>query len=397
MLNFFKRFYQTKKSENSNPNYTLTMDSVTVNDQVETNTLNKKVDIIATLLQKHPSQSHAISCIMGAFCGDAIGATLEFYKGQFTPEVVDEALKLEGGGVFGVGPGQITDDSELALCMMRALAESNGVLDLNNIAKWYGKWYTSAPFDIGNTIRAAVSKAILNFDKPADSMRQGTIGNKNSQSNGSLMRITPICIWGRLLPKDQFMKAVREESHLTHYNETANDISVAFACMIRYLLLNQGDYKGAFNECIETIKELQNKELMEWVSIFDKEDVVNHLPRANYSIGSAKIAFLYSLYFLKNNYSYTTAMKEMLSRGGDTDTNCCIIGAALGALHGYTEELQTFSRTVLEFGTADQRGGKTKGIKRPDFLITAKSIGLLDALLTHSPKELVMLAGTDSN
>ena len=29
-------------------------------------------------------------------------------------------MRMPGGGVFNVGPGQVTDDSELAMCLLNA-------------------------------------------------------------------------------------------------------------------------------------------------------------------------------------------------------------------------------------------------------------------------------------
>ena len=49
---------------------------------------------------------------------------------------------------------QVTDDSELALCLAHGLAGSNeppsSTPPLDDIAKWYGEWINSPPFDIGN-------------------------------------------------------------------------------------------------------------------------------------------------------------------------------------------------------------------------------------------------------
>ncbi|CAI7820838.1 unnamed protein product [Closterium sp. NIES-53] len=66
------------------------------------------------------SLSRATGAIVGAFAGDAAGAVLEF-GGVVTAEAARRAMTMPGGGVFRVGPGQITDDSELALCLARAL------------------------------------------------------------------------------------------------------------------------------------------------------------------------------------------------------------------------------------------------------------------------------------
>jgi len=36
---------------------------------------------------------------------------------------MDEVILMPGGGPFNLGPGQITDDSELATCMLSGLLE----------------------------------------------------------------------------------------------------------------------------------------------------------------------------------------------------------------------------------------------------------------------------------
>ena len=42
-------------------------------------------------------------------------------------------MMLKGGGVFNVGPGQITDDSEMAMCLLHAAYEDPSHLNLNKI------------------------------------------------------------------------------------------------------------------------------------------------------------------------------------------------------------------------------------------------------------------------
>jgi ADP-ribosylglycohydrolase len=34
---------------------------------------------------------------------------------------MEECMKMPGGGPFNLSPGQITDDSELAMCMMQGI------------------------------------------------------------------------------------------------------------------------------------------------------------------------------------------------------------------------------------------------------------------------------------
>lgn len=47
--------------------------------------------------------SRALGCVLGALCGDAAGAFLEFRP--VTQEAVEHAMTMAGGGVFQVGPG----------------------------------------------------------------------------------------------------------------------------------------------------------------------------------------------------------------------------------------------------------------------------------------------------
>ena len=54
--------------------------------------------------------------MLGAFIGDSLGSYLEFKKGSQLPKEVATCMKMEGGGPWQLAPGQITDDSELAMC-----------------------------------------------------------------------------------------------------------------------------------------------------------------------------------------------------------------------------------------------------------------------------------------
>lgn len=56
--------------------------------------------------------------------GDSCGSFIEFIETRPSDDLISECLKMHGGGPHGVGPGQITDDSEMALSLMWALIEN---------------------------------------------------------------------------------------------------------------------------------------------------------------------------------------------------------------------------------------------------------------------------------
>ena len=67
--------------------------------------------------------------MLGAFAGDSIGSYLEFERGKQGAAAVSRALTMPGGGCWQLAPGQITDDSELAMCQLKGLLAGQGKLD----------------------------------------------------------------------------------------------------------------------------------------------------------------------------------------------------------------------------------------------------------------------------
>lgn len=80
-----------------------------------------------------------LGSIIGFMCGDAAASYLSDTENP-TEEQIEEAMKLTGGGKPGLGPGQVSDESELLMCLLYALEESRDMLDINCIRKYYNRW-----------------------------------------------------------------------------------------------------------------------------------------------------------------------------------------------------------------------------------------------------------------
>lgn len=68
---------------------------------------------------------------------------------------------MPGGGPHKVGPGQITDDSEMAMAMLQCLGAQEkvagtGSINMNLLAEQYKEWVKSNPFDMGITTQEAL-------------------------------------------------------------------------------------------------------------------------------------------------------------------------------------------------------------------------------------------------
>jgi ADP-ribosylglycohydrolase len=92
----------------------------------------------------------------------------------------------------------------------------------------------------------------------------------------------------------------------------------------------------------ETLKEAQRQSkltgcstVLFWIENTIGLDDVSEMPDPNYRpISFIKIAFCWAFYYLKNNFSFEDAIRDIISRGGDTSINAAIVGGLIGALHG---------------------------------------------------------------
>jgi ADP-ribosyl-[dinitrogen reductase] hydrolase len=134
--------------------------------------------------------NRAQGCLAGLAVGDALGTTLEFTSpGSFEP-----LTDMIGGGPFRLKPGQWTDDTSMALCLAESLLECKD-FDLKDQAERYVRWWrdghhsaTGTCFDIGNTVRAALSSFRL------DGVAAAGSSDPFSAGNGSIMRLAPVAL-----------------------------------------------------------------------------------------------------------------------------------------------------------------------------------------------------------
>lgn len=142
------------------------------------------------------------------------------------------------------------------------------------------------------------------------------------------MRLTPFAVWAHKLPKDELFIAVKLQTMMTHSNDVAIEASYLY-CYAIGLLINGYSPQETFNM---TKAEVKTPQIQEWftneIESADKSALVPASPK---KIGHLKIAFVWAFYYLKNEWTYDDAIRDMLLQGGDTDTNAAIVGGLLGA------------------------------------------------------------------
>src|SRR6266513_1553402 len=206
--------------------------------------------------------SRAQGCLLGQVIGDNLGARVEGKTGAEIAQLYPDGVReLTDGGPYHLVAGQPTDDSEMALVLARSILHErkyarDKVLDASRDG------LTTRPVDVGRTTE------------------QGLLGllTTGSESNGSLMRVSPLGIWA------------------------AGDPALAHA-------------KGPARDAIER-----------GAGGAPPADFVTHP-------GWVLVALQNAFYRLLNP-SLQVALIQTVSAGGDTDTNAAVAGALLGAACG---------------------------------------------------------------
>jgi len=126
----------------------------------------------------------------GLAAGDSLGATSEFLPLSAIPELYCKykdrgwPFRQVGGGCWQ--PGEPTDDTDMAMCMVRSFLEL-GKFDGEDIAQRFVEWMENIPKDIGITTRRT-----LNCVRAGTSWFEGGLElyrrNPQAWSNGGLMR-----------------------------------------------------------------------------------------------------------------------------------------------------------------------------------------------------------------
>lgn len=293
--------------------------------------------------------NYKLGCLLGQLVGDALGTRYEFLRREDVLEKLKEDennnfLPILGGGKFKAGKGQFTDDSELAMGLLCSIIE-NKRYEKEKVAEKYSKWFLSNPFDIGRTTSNAFFRAYSYNDMVENSI----LNNANSLSNGCLMRISPLGVYGVDNNEKYLKNIVKVECKITHPNVKAIDACQVFVFAIREAIKTRGDKIKVLQKAKEVaetdfVKIILEKSLEKDLQFFfDGKEVKTD----GHQQGFLGIALLNAFYQLNNTNDFYNGMINTIKLGGDVDTNCCICGALLGAVYGEEGIPEEWVKTLI--------------------------------------------------
>ena len=263
---------------------------------------------------------------MGLVVGDAVGTTNEFQPaGSFEP-ITD----MVGGGVFGLEPGQWTDDTSMALCLADSLL-AQGRYDSFDVMERYDRWYkegyrssTGTCFDIGNQ----VTRSLWDF---REQQRVPTSAERTTGAgNGAIMRLAPMVIAGfRSRSPREVVATARLSARETHFSVEAEAATEVFAALLVGALLGWSPQQlmdvswastgAAFDEMAARVISPDPQVRASWEA-----------ETSGYIVNGLRLA----VHGLLDFPSFKDATLAIANMGGDSDTNAAIYGQLGGAFYG---------------------------------------------------------------
>ena len=270
----------------------------------------------------------ALGSMLGMVIGDSLGSQVEFQTAETIRAAYPNGVRdLADSPVWKTLAGQPTDDSELGLTLARSLVRC-GRYDIEDAAAAYGRWFTSEPFDCGHTTSLAFGAAAVALADKASTARRAA--DRNSQSNGSLMRIAPIGVWARD-PAEAALVA-SEDSSLSHPHPVCRAACAAFAAAISAALTG-ADRRGMIETALG-IGDAAGAEAAPVAAALRQAAAGVAPTDFQHHMGWVLIALQNAFYHLAAGTVFQPALIATVGQGGDTDTNGTIIGALLGAADG---------------------------------------------------------------
>src|SRR4051794_20880571 len=270
----------------------------------------------------------ALGCLLGMVVGDSLGSQVEFQDARtIRARHPDGVRDLGDSPVWRTLAGQPTDDSELGLALARSLGRT-GQYDPEDAAAAYADWYASGPFDIGGTTALAFGAAASAPTRKAEAARRAA--DRNSQSNGSLMRIAPIGVWAA--SPDEAAAAADMDSVLSHPHPVCRAACTAFAAAIAAALA--GADRGGMMATALRIAQQTGEDAAPVVQALRQAEAGVAPAEFQHQMGWVLIALQNAFFHLAAGTPLEPALIETVGHGGDTDTNAAIAGALLGAADG---------------------------------------------------------------
>lgn len=257
-----------------------------------------------------PTQDDRIlGAYLGLAVGDALGATVEFMTAREIAFKYGTFDRMIGGGWLRLKPGQVTDDTGMALALGRALIAARG-FDAETVCNAFADWLRSGPVDCGHTCRRGIRRYI------ADGSVSHPV-NDGDAGNGACMRCLPVAL-ATLNAPAMLEGWMLGQCHITHNHPLSDDATLAIGRMVQALICG-----GGREDCVVLARTL-----------IERHPCFRFAPYRGLATAYIvdTIQTVLHCYFHTDNFR--ACLVETVNLGGDADTTGAIVGMLAGAAYG---------------------------------------------------------------
>jgi ADP-ribosyl-[dinitrogen reductase] hydrolase len=260
-------------------------------------------------------EDRAVAAYLGLALGDTLGATVEFLTpGEIARRHARQGgvhRDIEGGGWLRLRPGQVTDDTTMALALGEAILAEGGRVEPMAVARAFDAWMRAKPVDIGNTVR----RGILHFRRSG----QAWVAPSADAGNGAAMRCLPVALVLAGADDATLAEAALAQAWATHRNPLSDAATVALVAMLDRALAGGG--RAALLARAATLAAAH-------------PDFAWRGRRQDNPSGYIVDTMRAVLQALEAGSDFEACVVEVVNRGGDADTTGAIAGMLAGALYG---------------------------------------------------------------
>jgi ADP-ribosylglycohydrolase len=219
---------------------------------------------------------------LGLAAGDSLGSTSEFVRQEDMPELYNSVkasgwpFRQIGGGSHGWAPGDPTDDTQMALCILRLFMEGRS-FDPSRIAKEFINWANSRPMDIGISTSETL-RICQNSANYWDGGYAYWVKNPKHAANGSLMRNGVIA--GMADSLENAFEMTLKHGMITHYAPLPQICCLAQTYLLWELLSGKSftdTWTAGFQKSLEGyLGTIRDAELISWFNEVSEDDHFAH-------------------------------------------------------------------------------------------------------------------------
>jgi ADP-ribosyl-[dinitrogen reductase] hydrolase len=262
--------------------------------------------------------------LLGLATGEALGAPAEFLTAEQVVEKYGVITDMIGGGVYDVAPGEVTDATQMTLCLAGSLADTGG-LHPEDVMERYGAWLESQPVHMGLTARVALISYRSGTHWDVASRRAFEILGGPTAGNGSLIRCAPV---GLLYRGDAATRheMSHRESMLTHFDRLAGWSCAAFNDLVTAAL--DGDLREEVPAIARTFDDEDRRvaAVLRDTPAAEAEEVVS----SSFVLDTLQTALWTVLHAADFEHAVTMAV----NLGNDATAAGAVTGALAGAVFG---------------------------------------------------------------